>query len=463
MTSDEPALLAAILAAPEEDTPRLVFADWLDENAGTVRKCMGQHQHAGKVGQELHGIVHTTDPRQLHHHCDEKCEVSDGRRERAEFIRVQCALARCGPQHKRTQYPDEPHPLKRYGNKHYSIHGYDSDGFAVGDRIDLLVQRPRSRPKWVYGFRVYKVVPRTEPHERGESEVFLRLDDQSGKWEGAKLQARARELFMQHAASWVPVPAGHTLSVALVDECRGTCCVNASYAAGNVKESGDLQFYFSRGFCSEWWGPLLDMQRYRRAVFSQPIQAVTLTERQANNYADGGYGDAIYRWDVCEWSDIIRHGDFPGYIPREIWACEELSIPDIGTVRQPRSFFTRELADAALSQACVRYGRRVASQQPSRRELIEDAARRDGIAPGGDIIEWVNVFDDARDWVTPHTCVGDEPFLYHAVAGIATADERIVRTIYHRCRDFICDKQRVPVHVGRCDRCKITYLSAPSA
>ena len=89
MTSDEPALLAAILAAPEEDTPRLVYADWLDENAGTVRKCMGQHQHAGKVGQELHGIVHTTDPRQLHHHCDEKCEVSDGRRERAEFIRGQ--------------------------------------------------------------------------------------------------------------------------------------------------------------------------------------------------------------------------------------------------------------------------------------------------------------------------------------------------------------------------------------
>ncbi len=44
--SDEPALLAAILAHPDEDTPRLIYADWLDEN---------------------------------------------GKAERAEFIRIQCA------------------------------------------------------------------------------------------------------------------------------------------------------------------------------------------------------------------------------------------------------------------------------------------------------------------------------------------------------------------------------------
>jgi uncharacterized protein (TIGR02996 family) len=49
MTSDRDALLAAICANPEEDTPRLVYADWLEEN--------GEH-------------------------------------ERAEFIRLQCELAR---------------------------------------------------------------------------------------------------------------------------------------------------------------------------------------------------------------------------------------------------------------------------------------------------------------------------------------------------------------------------------
>lgn len=35
--SDELALLAAILANPDEDTPRLVFADWLDENGFAAR------------------------------------------------------------------------------------------------------------------------------------------------------------------------------------------------------------------------------------------------------------------------------------------------------------------------------------------------------------------------------------------------------------------------------------------
>ena len=35
--SDEPALLAVILAHPDEDTPRLIYADWLDENARPER------------------------------------------------------------------------------------------------------------------------------------------------------------------------------------------------------------------------------------------------------------------------------------------------------------------------------------------------------------------------------------------------------------------------------------------
>jgi uncharacterized protein (TIGR02996 family) len=48
VTHDEAALLAAVLAGPDDDLPRLVYADWLDEN---------------------------------------------GRPERAEFIRVQCELA----------------------------------------------------------------------------------------------------------------------------------------------------------------------------------------------------------------------------------------------------------------------------------------------------------------------------------------------------------------------------------
>ena len=35
--SDEAALLTAIAAHPDEDTPRLMYADWLDENGRPIR------------------------------------------------------------------------------------------------------------------------------------------------------------------------------------------------------------------------------------------------------------------------------------------------------------------------------------------------------------------------------------------------------------------------------------------
>jgi uncharacterized protein (TIGR02996 family) len=59
--SDEDALLAAILAHPDEDTPRLAYADWLDEHADAL---------PGRAPEEGHG--------------------------RAEFIRLQIELARGG-------------------------------------------------------------------------------------------------------------------------------------------------------------------------------------------------------------------------------------------------------------------------------------------------------------------------------------------------------------------------------
>lgn len=82
---DEAALLAAI-AAPAtaaEDTPRLVYADWLDENAG-VAKCPKCH------GTTENDIGHSRGPIPCAF-----CAggfVPDGRRARAEFIRVQVEL-----------------------------------------------------------------------------------------------------------------------------------------------------------------------------------------------------------------------------------------------------------------------------------------------------------------------------------------------------------------------------------
>lgn len=87
MTTEEHALLCAILAEPAEDTPRLVYADWLQENGdGPCPRCAGRGPEPGRV------YSHHT------HSFDEACSncrgtgtVPYGRAERAEFIRVQCS------------------------------------------------------------------------------------------------------------------------------------------------------------------------------------------------------------------------------------------------------------------------------------------------------------------------------------------------------------------------------------
>lgn len=83
--TDHDAMLAAVAAAPDEDTPRLVYADWLDDHADTVPcpACKGRG--------------HDDTPWPMSNGCD-TCRgsgsVSDGRRERAEFVRVQVEIAR---------------------------------------------------------------------------------------------------------------------------------------------------------------------------------------------------------------------------------------------------------------------------------------------------------------------------------------------------------------------------------
>jgi uncharacterized protein (TIGR02996 family) len=113
MTDDELALLKTVLSSPEDDTPRLVYADWLDEHAGTApcpgcggtgfeqRECKVCGARPDSEGCIDHGrgcYVLDSDgggsesAEQCPHCADGR--VPDSRRERAEFIRVGCWLAR---------------------------------------------------------------------------------------------------------------------------------------------------------------------------------------------------------------------------------------------------------------------------------------------------------------------------------------------------------------------------------
>jgi hypothetical protein len=82
VTDTEARLLRAVLESPGDDTPRLAYADWLDDNAGVVPCpiCTGPGFPRGPVPA---GCTK----------CRGSLEIPDDRRERAEFIRIQCELA----------------------------------------------------------------------------------------------------------------------------------------------------------------------------------------------------------------------------------------------------------------------------------------------------------------------------------------------------------------------------------
>ncbi len=89
--TDEDALLAAILADPEDDTPRLVFADWLDENEASVtcERCDGTGcTFCGGEDRDYHSSCNECN------RCDGSGFVSNGYAAKADLIRIQCELAK---------------------------------------------------------------------------------------------------------------------------------------------------------------------------------------------------------------------------------------------------------------------------------------------------------------------------------------------------------------------------------
>jgi uncharacterized protein (TIGR02996 family) len=90
MSTDRAAFMAAIIAAPDDDLPRLVFADWLDERAKprvTCSACRGNgidppEEWRAPSGARLKCVA-----------CAVKGQVGNDFAERAEFVRVQCEIA----------------------------------------------------------------------------------------------------------------------------------------------------------------------------------------------------------------------------------------------------------------------------------------------------------------------------------------------------------------------------------
>lgn len=95
-TPDELAMIEAIRANPEDDAVRVAFADMLDENAGEVpcplREMLG---YCGGPAPGKKGRKPCSE-------CNDTGAASDGRKERAELVRLQCTKRADRPAHNHT-------------------------------------------------------------------------------------------------------------------------------------------------------------------------------------------------------------------------------------------------------------------------------------------------------------------------------------------------------------------------
>ena len=128
MTERE-AFIRAIIAEPDDDTPRLIYADYLDDH-----------------GEAAH----------------------------AEYIRVSCELARIGPRRRKFDSGVS------VGADVFRFVCADYDPPKIGERIDLrsfASELRNGRGKTAYGVVVYRTVVKD-----AWIEVYCRRDAQSGKW-----------------------------------------------------------------------------------------------------------------------------------------------------------------------------------------------------------------------------------------------------------------------------------------
>jgi uncharacterized protein (TIGR02996 family) len=304
LTGTGAALVRQICATPDDDTPRLAFADWCEE--------AGDH-------------------------------------ERAEYIRSAIELARCGPPHKQPSYPEIPMPVTALGGRCLRFGYNDPCSLAVGDRIDLLVHRPGRKPKMLRGLRVYRLVPRPDLAP-GEGDVYAVRDRDSGPWKGAVLARRCETLLDAHEWDW------YNASRSLRD--GGGAVLKANYS--NASWSTGAEAEWSRGFvfrvattheilthnkggwcgllCSEW-----------------PVTEVVAVGRVPHDIS-GGHRER------CGWyhpEQGVAHGSAgAALIEREVWELLEDYDPDVGWTGRVYDSF--ESAAAALSKAFVKYGRKKA-------------------------------------------------------------------------------------------------------
>ena len=337
--TDLDAILRAVLADPHDDTPRLVYADELNDLAGVVAcpRCGGSGKHdlnpyelAVRYGTHRAGLI--LDAARCVA-CDGSGSVSNGLAERAEFVRAQVELARRFPAYTK----DGVTELGAGGGPAFL--GETSKQFN-----DL---RRRERELWGEYSREWF----------GDSALWLPTDE------------------LRRASPHVP---GFVVRRGFVDEWRGPLSGFVGGECGRCGGEGsligdpDCEHCYGEGRvtdpdsddadgmmdcrvcnrldCSDCRGtgrtPGLDLA----AVFVRhPVRRVVLTDREPTA---ASHPSGAWHWTWAENDADSRVG-----LPRRLMAA--LSASGIARV-----FDSRDAAMDALSLACVNLGRAAAGLDP---------------------------------------------------------------------------------------------------
>jgi uncharacterized protein (TIGR02996 family) len=334
------ALLAAVRANPADDLPRLVLADWLREN---------------------------------------------GQPERADFIEVQCEIARLRPARPLAEVLVDP----RNGDR---ITQVEVSGCLAGNPRGVVVGA-------VVDWTARHVAPMTGAEWRGVGEVAVTSQDShgltvhirplggvDGHWEAREreiaLRRRERELWGDGKAArgWCgvtlqnvglhldPPPADrqypiltvrrgfiHTVRCRLADWIGDEC--------GRCGGEGNLYYDEPPADedepCPDCSGTGSTRPIGPRVCAEHPVERVVLTDQSP---------DIVYIHDRSErriwrrWPDHDRGPILPGYLPGFLWDSEHIRGEFGGETPTLRAFLSREAADAALSAAIIAWAK---SQTPT--------------------------------------------------------------------------------------------------
>ena len=317
---DYAALLRTVLANPDDDAPRLVLADWLDEQPAMVvcGRCKGS---GGWVSQDYDPEGVPIRNRLGCPTCSGTGRIPNGgNAERAEFIRLQCRIWQTGKHHcyEVCQLPDfEGCPnrdLRRRERELLDAHGFDwfRDAFHV------------ALPAW-----------------NGEA--------MRDGWESYSMRNREREV---GPLSDCKFRRGFIASVSLslaafmgepCGRCHGTGIKHGS--PPRDEEMGPLH----HAVCVHCEGTGRTEGAARALFQSQPIEKVRLTDRES--------------WEMSHqhhWYNGERNMPYDGIpesanLPRDLFRLLPESFNGVCGERL-RVYDSRDAALDALSAACVAYG-----------------------------------------------------------------------------------------------------------